>query len=121
MLEEIHDADLPATLAADRPGWKHVERLIKAGAIDVVLVASLLSITTDWDEVPAVMAIRRQYGVEFQTPTHPHDGNASRAQSVPRGLAGPTKADQAPKASTRPPNSPNTEPNADSNAAPDEQ
>lgn len=65
VVEEAIDFDAPAELDADRPGWKRVVSLIEAHAVDLVLSIDLARITRRWEDMPVLMALHRQHGVDF--------------------------------------------------------
>lgn len=65
VVEEVGDVDAPASIEADRPGWRRVVSLIESRSVDLVLSFDLSTITRRWDEMPTLMALHRQHGVDF--------------------------------------------------------
>lgn len=76
VIEEVHDVDAPAELDAERPGWRRVVSLIQSHSVDLVLSLDLARITRRWDDMPTLMALHREHGVDFlsvQTLIRPAD------------------------------------------------
>lgn len=65
VIEEAHDVDAPAELDAERPGWRRVVSLIESHSVDLVLSIDLARITRRWDDMPTLMALHREHGVDF--------------------------------------------------------
>jgi resolvase-like protein len=89
------DLGAPGTTALRRPGWDRVVDLATAGGVEFVLAVDFTRFTRSWDDVPQLMALRREHAIEYLTVASSarHSAVPERAADaidVPKATPGPT-------------------------------